>query len=75
MSCDRRYVRRSGANATLSAATGTHVSDRQTCRAGTSLGRSHRSYQRASVQLSENARAQVLNGFPSRWVGNGRPFA
>ena len=35
----------------------------------------HRSCQRASVQLSENARAQVLNGLPSRWVGNGRPFA
>lgn len=32
-------------------------------------------YQRASVQLSEKARAQVLNGLPSRWVGNGRPFA
>jgi hypothetical protein len=31
--------------------------------------------QRASVQLSEKARAQVLNGLPSRWAGNGRPFA
>jgi hypothetical protein len=46
-----------------------------TYRAGTSLDRGHRRCQRASVQLSEKARAQVLNGLPSRWVGNGRPFA
>ncbi len=36
---------------------------------------SHQRNQRPSVQLSEKARAQVLNGLPSRWVGNGRPFA
>ena len=41
--------------------------------------RDHRSFgardYRASVQLSENARAQVLNGRPSRCVANGRPMA
>jgi hypothetical protein len=35
----------------------------------------HLKYHRASVQLSENARAQVLNGLPSRWFGNARPLA
>ena len=44
-------------------------------RPGAGLNRGTRSCQRTSVQLSENARAQVLNGLPSRSVGNGRPLA
>ncbi len=42
---------------------------------GEVAGNGHGWAQRGSVQLSEKARAQVLNGRPSRCTGQGRPAA
>ena len=42
---------------------------------GEFAGDGHRADYRGSVQLSEKARAQLLNGRPSRCIGHGRPVA
>src|SRR5690349_1564489 len=51
-----------------------YVSGRITCLRPQDRGSANEDYC-ASVQLSENARAQVLNGRPSRSRGQGRPAA